>query len=166
MEVAVTLVERGDAVALTRALVRVDSRNPSLVPGAPGERGVARLLGEVLGAWGFRVEVRDAAPGRPNVVARIGGGGGRSLMLNGHLDVVGTEGMRHAPFEALVRDGRIYGRGSADMKAGVASMCAAAARAADGELDGQVIIAAVADEEHESVGTQALIDSGVRVDAA
>jgi acetylornithine deacetylase len=164
----VTLVTRGDAVALTRALVRVDSRNPSLVPGAPGEREVARVLGEVLGTWGFRVEVRDAAPGRPNVIARIGGGsgGGRSLMLNGHLDVVGTEGMRHAPFEAFARDGRMYGRGSADMKAGVAAMCAAAARAAGGGLGGEAIIAAVADEEFESVGTRALLESGVRADAA
>ncbi len=159
-------VARGDAVALTRELVRIDSRNPSLVPGGPGESAVAGALADVLGAWGFRVERHDAAPGRPNVVARVGTPGGRSLMFNGHLDVVGTDGMRHPPFDADVRDGRMYGRGSCDMKAGIAAMCAAAVRAVDAGLAGEVVIAAVADEEYESIGTRALIDRGVRADAA
>ena len=157
----------GDALALTRALVRVDSRNPSLVADAPGEAAVAALLRDVLVAWGFAAEVQEAAPGRPNVVARIGGGGGPSLMLNGHLDVVGTATMVHAPFDAEERDGRLYGRGATDMKAGVAAMCAAAWRAAQaGVLRGEVIVAAVADEEWTSIGTSALVASGVRADAA
>jgi acetylornithine deacetylase len=161
-------VARGDAVALTRALVQVDSRNPSLVPGAPGEREIARVLAEVLGAWGFQVEVREAAPGRPNVVARIGNAerGSRTLMLNGHMDVVGTDGMVHPPFDAYEQGGRLFGRGATDMKSGVAAMCAAAARAADAGLAGELIIAAVADEEYTSVGTSAVIASGVRADAA
>jgi acetylornithine deacetylase len=159
-------VARGDAVALTRELVRVDSRNPSLVPGAPGETAVANALSAILRDWGFRVEMHDAAPGRPNVVARIGKPGGRSLMFNGHLDVVGVEGMTHDPFAAEEREGRMYGRGSCDMKSGIAAMCAAAARALDAGLDGEIIIAAVADEEYESIGTRALVDSGVRADAA
>jgi acetylornithine deacetylase len=163
------LISRGDVVALTRALVRADSRNPALAPDAPGEGPCARLLAEVLGAWGFAVELVDAVPGRPNVVARLGRRepGARSLMLNGHLDVVGTEGMSHAPFDADERDGRIYGRGSADMKGGVASMCAAALRAHDaGHLRGEVIVAGVVDEEYQSAGTRALVDAGVRADAA
>jgi acetylornithine deacetylase len=91
-------------------------------------------------------------------------------MLNGHLDVVGTDGMTHAPFAAEERDGRLYGRGSADMKAGVAAMCAAAARAhAAGAIRGTVLVAAVADEEFESAGTRALLArlaaEGTRVDA-
>ena len=161
-------MERGDALALTRTLVREDSRNPSLIPGAPGEHRIALTLAEVLGGWGFRVDVQDAAPGRPNVVARIGGSGaGRSLMLNGHLDVVGVEGMVHAPFDAHELGGRVFGRGASDMKGGVAAMCAAAARAdAAGTLAGEVIITAVADEEFESIGTRALIERGVRADAA
>lgn len=163
-------IARGDAVALTRELVRVDSRNPTLVAGAPGEGRVARVLADVLGAWGFDVTVRDAAPGRPNVIARIGGArGGRSLMLNGHIDVVGVEGMTHAPWDPVVRDGRIYGRGSSDMKAGVAAMCAAAVRAAaasGGALDGEIIVTAVVDEEYSSLGTRALVSDGVRADAA
>lgn len=157
---------RGDAVELTRELVRVDSRNPSLVPGGAGERAVAQVLAGVLTAWGFSVDMSDAAPGRPNVIARIGKPNGRSLMFNGHLDVVGTDGMTHAPFDPIERDGRLYGRGSCDMKAGVAAMCAAAARAVDEGLEGEIIVAAVADEEYESLGTRALIASGVRADAA
>lgn len=161
-------IARADAAALTRALVRVDSRNPTLVPGAPGEREAARVLAETLRAWGLAVDVRDAAPGRPNVVARTGTAqaGGRSLMFNGHLDVVGVEGMRHSPFEAPEHDGLIYGRGSADMKAGVAAMCAAAVRAADAGLAGELVVAAVIDEEYESLGTRALLEWGVRADAA
>ncbi|HEV2179895.1 MAG TPA: ArgE/DapE family deacylase [Gemmatimonadaceae bacterium] len=159
-------VARGDAVALTRTLVRVDSRNPSLVPGAPGEGPVARALAEVLRAWGFAVEVDDAAPNRPNVVARVGPAGGRTLMFNGHLDVVGTDGMTHAPFAADERDGSLWGRGSSDMKGGVAAMCAAAARADDTGLECELIMTAVADEEWDSIGTRAVIARGVRADAA
>ncbi|HUF65371.1 MAG TPA: M20/M25/M40 family metallo-hydrolase, partial [Gemmatimonadaceae bacterium] len=108
----------GDAVALTRALVAVDSRNPTLVPGAAGEREAAVLLATTLQHWGFEVELLEAAPGRPNVVARTGAGD-RTLLLAGHLDTVGVEHMRHAPFDPQVREGRIYGRGSSDMKSGV-----------------------------------------------
>jgi acetylornithine deacetylase len=164
-------IESGDAVALTRELVRIDSRNPTLVAGAPGEARVARALAAVLEAWGFRVELRDAVPGRPNVIARVGGArpDSRSLMLNGHLDVVGVEGMVHPPWIATENDGRLFGRGSSDMKAGVAAMCAAAARAVSasgGTLDGEIIIAGVVDEEYSSLGTRALVADGVRADAA
>lgn len=159
-------LERGDAVGLARALIGVDSRNPSLVPGAPGEGEAARRLAGVLDAWGFRVELHDAAPHRPNVVARVGAPGRRALMFNGHLDVVGVEGMRHAPFDADERGGRLYGRGSADMKAGIAAMCAAAALAGDGLTHGELVVCAVADEEYASLGTQALVERGVRADAA
>jgi acetylornithine deacetylase len=165
---AVGRVAVGDAVALTRALVRLDSRNPTLVAGAPGEAAIARLLADVLDAWGFRVELQEAAPGRPNVVARAGAARtGRSLMFNGHLDVVGVDGMVHAPFDADERDGRLFGRGASDMKAGVAAMCAAAARAAaSARLGGEIIVTAVVDEEFESLGTRSLMARGVRADAA
>lgn len=159
-------IPRGDAVALLRRLVASDSRNPSLVPGAPGEGEVARALEGVLRSWGFDVQLVEAAPGRPNVVARVGPRGGRVLLFNGHLDVVGVEGMTHAPFEPAERHGRLYGRGSCDMKGGVAAMCAAAARAADAGLEGEVIITAVVDEEFASLGTRALVTAGIRADAA
>jgi acetylornithine deacetylase len=162
-------VARGDAAQLTRELVAIDSRNPSLVPNGPGEGAVARALADVLEAWGFRVEIYDVAPGRPNVVGRIGGSGvpdSSALMFNGHIDVVGVESMVHAPWDSSVRDGRIYGRGSSDMKAGVATMCAAAARAAETSPGREIVVAAVADEEFESLGTRALIARGTRASAA
>jgi acetylornithine deacetylase len=159
-------VTRGDAVALTRELVRVDSRNPSLVAGGPGEGEVARVLEAILRDWGFRVELQEAAPGRPNVVAHVGRPGARSVMFNGHLDVVGIDGMIHPAWNAELKDSRIYGRGSCDMKSGVAAMCAAAVRALDAGLDGEIVVTAVVDEENESVGTRTLVERGVRADVA
>lgn len=162
-----TRLDPGDARALASALVRIDSRNPTLAPGAPGERECAQFLGDVLHEWGFHVELQDVVPGRPNLIARIGSPrGGRSLMFNGHLDVVGTENMDHAPWSAEERDGRMYGRGSADMKGGVAAMCAGAWRAARAGIRGEIFIAAVIDEEYESLGTRSLISRGIRADAA
>jgi acetylornithine deacetylase len=164
-------VPRGDALALTRALVAVDSRNPALVVDAPGEHAVALRLAEILTSWGLAVTVMDAAPGRPNVVARVKNPAthsstNRSLLFNGHLDTVGVEGMIHAPWDPAIRDGRLYGRGATDMKAGVAAMCAAAVHALDAGLTGEIIITAVADEEYGSIGTRAIIDAGIRADAA
>jgi acetylornithine deacetylase len=159
-------VTRADPLALARELVRVDSRNPSLAPDGAGEKEAALVIARRLEEWGFSVDMHDAAPGRPNVVARAGSRSARSLMLNGHLDVVGVEGMAHSPFGADERNGRLYGRGAADMKGGLAAMCAAAARAASRGITGEVIIAAVVDEEHTSMGTRELLRRGVRADAA
>lgn len=157
----------GDARALARALVRVDSRNPALSPGAPGERECATMLRDVLHGWGFQTELLDVVAGRPNLIARIGTpGGGRSLMFNGHLDVVGVDGMTHAPWDATEQDGRLYGRGSADMKGGIASMCAAAWRAEQTNIRGEILVACVIDEEFESAGTRSLIERGIRADSA
>ncbi|MBA3646697.1 MAG: ArgE/DapE family deacylase [Gemmatimonadaceae bacterium] len=159
-------IARGDAVALARALIKIDSRNPTLVPGAPGESGCALFLARVLQEWGFETELLEQVGGRPNLVARIGPRDAPSLMFAGHLDVVGVEGMIHPPFSAEIRDSRIYGRGSADMKGGIAAMCAAAAIAIDGTSRKNVVIAAVVDEEYESLGMRALLESGVRAEAA
>ena len=161
-------VEPGDAAALARALVSVDSRNPSLAADGPGEGQVAELLANVLERWGMHVELQEVLPGRPNVIARAGRAkaGSRSLLLNGHMDVVDVSAMRHPPFAAHVEGGRLYGRGAADMKGGVAAMCAAAWRAARDGISGEVLVAAVVDEEFESRGTASLLASGVRADAA
>ena len=158
-------IPRGDAVALARALIQIDSRNPTLAPDSPGEGGCARALASVLDDWGFSVEVTEIAPGRSNVVAHIGPSDAPALMLNGHLDVVGVEGMVHDPFAAEIRDNRIYGRGSADMKGGLAAMCAAAVSAPP-NTNRQIVITAVADEEYESLGMRALLASGIRAEAA
>jgi acetylornithine deacetylase len=160
------VIPRGDAVALARALIKTDSRNPTLAPDSPGEGDCARTLASVLDDWGFDVQVMEGVPGRPNVVARIGPADAPALMLNGHLDVVGVEGMSHAPFAAAVENSRIYGRGSADMKGGIAAMCAAAATAANLESGRQVLVTAVVDEEYESLGMRALLAAGIRAEMA
>jgi acetylornithine deacetylase len=159
-------IPRGDAVALARALIQIDSRNPTLAPDSPGEGDCARTLASVLDDWGFSVELMESVPGRPNVVARIGPRNAPALMLNGHLDVVGVEGMIHNPFSAQLRGDRIYGRGSADMKGGVAAMCAAAAKGAHADSSRQILVTAVVDEEWESLGMRALLADGIRADAA
>jgi acetylornithine deacetylase len=159
-------IPRGDAVALARALIQIDSRNPTLAPDSPGEGDCARTLASVLDDWGFSVQLMESIPGRPNVVARIGPRDAPALMLNGHLDVVGVEGMIHNPFSAQLRGDRIYGRGSADMKGGVAAMCAAAVKGARADSSRQILVTAVVDEEYESLGMRALLADGIRADAA
>lgn len=155
-----------DPVELTRTLVRIDSRNPSLSADGPGESACALALRDVLNGWGFRTELIETVRGRASVIARIGEGSGRSIMLNGHLDTVQVEGMTHPPYGAEIRDGKIWGRGSCDMKGGVAAMAAAAAQAAAaGELGGEVIVTAVADEEWSSIGARDVVERGIRADA-
>ena len=145
-------------IDLLRDLVAIDSVNPSLAPGGAGEAAIAERIASALGAGGIDVEVADVSPGRPNVVGVVEGRApGRTLMLCGHLDTVGVEGMT-APFDPVVRDGRVYGRGSQDMKGGVAAMIDAASEIAEhgGLAQGRLVVAAVADEEHASVGAEAL----------
>jgi acetylornithine deacetylase len=160
------VIPRGDAVALARALIKIDSRNPTLAPDSPGEGDCARALASILDDWGFDVQLLEGVPGRPNVVARVGPADAPALMFNGHLDVVGVEGMTHAPFDGAILSDRVFGRGSADMKGGIAAMCAAAATAASSESDRQVLITAVVDEEYESLGMRALLASGIRAEMA
>jgi acetylornithine deacetylase len=143
---------------LVAELVAIDSVNPALVPGGAGEEEVAAFVARRLAEAGLEVEVVQAGTGRPSVVGTARGrGGGRSLMLCGHIDTVGVDGMRE-PHIPRVRDGRLYGRGGYDMKAGVAACMLAAAAVVDAGLAGDVIVAAVADEEHASVGVQAVLE--------
>lgn len=150
-----------DPVDLLARLVATDSVNPALVPGGAGESLAAELCGAWLSARGFEVHRLEKRPGRPSLVAVARGtGGGRSLMLNGHLDTVGLADYDGDPLAPRTADGRMYGRGTFDMKGGIAAMMTAAARAtADGPLRGDVIVACVADEEHGSAGTEEVLES-------
>ena len=146
---------------LAAQLVAFDSVNPSLVPGGSGEREIAGFVAAWCRDHDLVVDV--VGDERPSVVAvRRGSGGGRSLLLNGHLDTVGVAGMS-APFEPRIEDGRLHGRGAYDMKGAIAAALVAVAELPD--LRGDVIVTAVADEELGSVGTEAVL-ARLRADAA
>src|SRR3954462_2628710 len=98
-----------DPLPLLTSLVATNSVNPSLVAGAPGEATAAMLCRGAMAGAGLRVVMQEAAPGRPNVIGVLEGGEpGPSIMLCGHLDTVGVEGMTD-PFAPYVRNGRLYG---------------------------------------------------------
>jgi len=153
-------IDEGELVELTRDLIRI----PSVVrPGDPSatEAAVAAHVEGWLRREGFEVEVHEVAPGRPNVLAWIGEASGPSLLLEGHTDVV-TEGnaaeWRYAPFGADLVDGRIYGRGSADMKSGLAAamIAAAAIKRSGARLGGRLVVGALVDEEGDMIGAKHL----------
>jgi acetylornithine deacetylase len=156
---------RDDLVALTSDLVAIDSVNPSLVPGGAGEGEIAAFVAAWARAAGLEAEVLEETSGRPSVVVRARGrGAGRTLLLCAHLDTVGVDGMTdpHAP---RIDGDRLYGRGAYDMKAGLAAALVGCREAAARPLAGDVVVAAVADEEHASVGVQEVLRA-VRADAA
>jgi acetylornithine deacetylase len=146
-------------IALLRKLVAIDSVNPSLVAGAAGEYEIATSIAAEMRDIGMEVEISEVVPGRPNVVGVLSGPAkGLSLMFLGHTDTVGVAGME-APFCPMERDGRLYGRGAQDMKGGIAAMIGAARQVAEsgGLKSGKLIVAAVADEEHASLGAEHLV---------
>ena len=113
-----------ELIELLRRLVRTPSVNPTDTGNAAigGEERMARQLAEELAAKGFAVELDEAGPGRPNLVATLGEpGAGRTLAFEGHLDTVSIDGMTVAPFAGEVRTGRLYGRGACDMKGAMAA---------------------------------------------
>jgi len=144
------------AVALTSRLVQLRTVNE---PGAAVvEDPAARLLYDLMSEFGWHVTIEDVVPGRPNVVAIVDGTApGRTLMFEGHTDVV-TEGDRAEwdfyPFAGDVVDGRLRGRGSADMKSGVAAMIHAARAVELGGFTGRIIVGALADEEGMMLGAK------------
>jgi len=148
------------AIRILRDLVAINSVNPTLVPGAPGEREIADCVATELRRSGLDVTIEPVAEGRPNVVGVLEGSRtGPTLIFCGHTDTVGVAGMTD-PFAPVERDGRLYGRGAQDMKGGVAAMMSAAADIARRGLDaGRLIVAAVVDEEHSSIGADALVKS-------
>src|SRR5436190_4353625 len=148
-----------ETINLLRDLIAIPSVNPSLVPGGVGETDVAAAVGAYMKSFGADVTVEEAAPGRQNVIGVLEGSEpGPSLMFCGHLDTVGVEGMTD-PFDPVQKDGRIYGRGSGDMKGGLAAMLAAARIVSQngGWKKGRLVLAAVADEEYTSIGADSLV---------
>ncbi|PHH84655.1 hypothetical protein CDD83_1591 [Cordyceps sp. RAO-2017] len=161
-------VSMDDATGLAQALVRIDSANPSLgLPAGPGESAIARYVAAWLEHRDIETHWLEPAEGRPSVVAVVrGSGGGKSLMLNGHLDTVTTAGYGKNPLSGHVEDGRLYGRGAGDMKGGVAACLVALAGAKAQGLRGDVIFTGVSDEEATSIGTEAVLQAGWTADGA
>ncbi|HSL20575.1 MAG TPA: M20/M25/M40 family metallo-hydrolase [Vicinamibacterales bacterium] len=146
-------VDAGLVVDATSTLVRVPSVNPTIAPGeGTGEGAVAAAARDWLASHGVDAWLEEAATGRPNCVARVGAEGARTLAFCAHLDTVGTTGMTIPPFEPRLADGRLYGRGSYDMKGSAGAIMAAAVALSGAGLGGQVLLALVADEEDASAG--------------
>jgi acetylornithine deacetylase/succinyl-diaminopimelate desuccinylase family protein len=146
-----------DLQQLVCQLVAIESVNPDLVATGSGESNIADFVALWLGSHGLSVEIVEPVPGRKSVIGVLAGsGGGTSLMLNAHMDTVGAGGMSD-PFVPVVKDGRIYGRGAYDMKGSLAAIMLVAREARRLGLRGDLIIAAVADEEVASIGTSAVL---------
>jgi acetylornithine deacetylase len=155
----------GDLEKLVCELVAIESVNPDLVSTGSGESKIAAFVASWLAAEGLEVQVAEPVPGRASVIAVLAGtGGGTSLMLNAHMDTVGAGGMKD-PFTPMRREGRVYGRGAYDMKGSLAAIMIVAREAKKLKLRGDVIVAAVADEEVASVGTAAVLKR-IEADAA
>jgi acetylornithine deacetylase len=157
-----------DAVELLAAMVRIDSANPALDPNGPGESELAAFVAGWAQAAGLRAEVLEPTPGRPSVLVRGGRGeGGRRLLLCGHLDTVGHAGLPE-PLVPRIEADRLYARGGYDMKAGLAAALVACRDAAAAGVSGEIVVVAVADEEHASLGIQQVLRhlDGTPVDAA
>lgn len=155
-----------DPISLLRDLVAIESVNPDLVAGGKGEATIGDFCARWFAANGLEVHRLEKRPGRPSIVGIArGSGGGKSLMFNGHYDTVTLAGYAGNPLDATIRDGKLYGRGSFDMKGGVAAMMIAALRAKASNLAGDILVACVADEEYASTGTQEVVEH-FRADAA
>lgn len=155
-----------DPIALLKDLVSINSVNPDLVPGGAGEGRIADFCATWFRDRGFEVHRVEVHPGRPSIVGIArGSGGGRSLMFNGHIDTVTTASYDGDALAPVVRDGKLFGRGSFDMKGGVAAMMVAAARAKEGGIRGDILVACVADEEYASFGTEQVV-ARFKADAA
>lgn len=152
-------VDADFTIGVLSRLVQINSVNPSLSADGPGEREIGAFVAQTLEELGLSVRSHEPEPGRVSVVGVLAGtGGGRSLMLNAHYDTVGVEGMAE-PFSGAVRDGRLYGRGAYDMKGSLAAQIGAAKALRDSgaRLKGDLLVAAVADEEVASIGTADLL---------
>lgn len=159
-------IEEGKVTDLTRELVRIPSENP---PG--NEREVAEFIRGRMEDLGLEIHFYECSEGRPNVIGKLKGEGNKSLMFNAHTDTVPVgdrEFWSEDPFGGAIKDGKLYGRGATDMKGGLAAMLIAIESLIESgvKLKGDVMLAAVIDEEHGKLGTKSIVERGYRADAA
>ncbi len=153
-------INEKELLKVLQDLIRIESVNPELAGRGNGEYLIAQHIGQYLEAMGLKVRYQEIKPERVNVIGVLPGSGeGQSLMLNGHTDTVGITRMDIEPLNPVFKNGRVYGRGSFDMKGGLAAMILAVKAVIDAGLKpkGDVILAFVADEEFRSLGTEVLI---------
>ncbi len=165
------MIDTTYSTEILRQLVRINSVNPSLSADGQGEKEIARFIYRELREMNIEAEFDEFAPGRVNVTGIICGRKNgknmpRSLMLNAHMDTVGIAGMEN-PFSGEIRDGKLFGRGSYDMKGSIAAILAVARAVRDQNirLDGDLLLTFVADEEYKSIGANRLIKK-TKTDAA
>ncbi len=154
-------------LAILSDLVRINSINTSY-EGGPGEAAVAEYVKHFFASRGIETEEQIVFPGRNNVIARLPGrNSDRRLVLEAHMDTVSIKGMTIPPFEPSISDGRMFGRGSCDTKAGLAAMMHALAvvKASGVVPPCEVVLAAVVDEEFSFRGVVKLCE-GLTADAA
>ncbi|KAG9525839.1 putative metallopeptidase, partial [Aureobasidium melanogenum] len=163
-------VSNDEVVALTQQLVQIDSSSPSLdmTGSAPGEAKIASFITQWLHYRGIETRIVESVPSRPSVVGVVRGSDpkAKSFMLNGHIDTVSLSTYGSDPLSGSLVDGKIYGRGVLDMKAGVAAAMTTLLHFSIHGSKGDVIFTAVADEEDKSIGTAAVLTAGWRADAA
>jgi succinyl-diaminopimelate desuccinylase len=153
-----------DVVELTKELIRIRSENP---PG--NQKPIADFVESIMKEVGLEVERYDYAENKPNVIGRLGKNDRPALMMNGHLDTVPVTdvgGWRFNPFEPTIDNGKLYGRGAADMKGGLAAMICAAEEVAEADFDlkGSLLLVCAVDEEVTGYGTMDIIEKGYTAD--
>ena len=155
-------VDRAAMLDLAKQLISIPSFKPNETP-------VAHFLDGYFRERRYEVELQEVEPGRLQAIATLRGGGGKSLMLNGHTDINSLRhGAKRDPTVPTVEGDRLYGQGVENMKGGVASMIAAAEaiRLSGVELKGDLVLACVVGETQGGEGTKFLTDSGLRTDFA
>jgi acetylornithine deacetylase len=154
------IIDERELLQALQDLIRIESVNPELAGMGNGEYLIAKHIGKNLATMGLEVHYQEIKPKRVNVIGVLKGSGkGKALMLNGHTDTVGITRMDIEPLNPVFREGKVYGRGSFDMKGGLAAMIIAVKTIIDAGLKpkGDVILAFVADEEYLSLGTEVLV---------
>jgi acetylornithine deacetylase len=148
-----------DVVDLLAQLIRIDSSNPDLVSGAAGEGAIGDFIEQWFRSNDFEVHRLEKHSGRPSIVGiSRGNGSGKSLMLNGHIDTVSLGSYEGNGLDPVINDGKMFGRGSFDMKGGIAAMMVAAKQAKLMGHSGDLLVACVADEEAASFGTEEVLE--------